>query len=57
MKNVAFKVLRALITQSVTQKWALLCSPEVVLIYVVLSIKVALIISYLLVNVGEILYL
>lgn len=56
MTNAAFKVLQALITQSVTEKWAFLCSSEVVHIYTVLSIKVASIISYLLVNVGEILY-
>lgn len=57
MTNVAFKVLQALITQSVTQKWTFLCLSQVVHIYIVLSIKVASIISYLLVNVDEILYL
>lgn len=57
MTNVAFKVLQALITQYFTQKWTFLCSSEVVHIYVVLNIKVASIISYLLVKMGEILYL
>lgn len=54
MTNVAFKVLQALTTQSITQKWAFLCSPEAVQIYIVLSIKGDSIISYLLVNAGEI---
>lgn len=57
MTNVVFKILQALITQYFTQKWAFLCSSEVAHIYVVLNIKVASIISYLLVKMGEILYL
>lgn len=57
MTNIAFKVLQALITQSVTQKWAFLCSSEVAHIYVVLNVNVASIISYLSENMGEIFYL
>lgn len=57
MTNVALKVLQALVTETVAQKWAFLCSSEIIHIYIVISTKVALIISSLLVNMGEILYL
>lgn len=49
-------ILQALVTQTVAQKWAFLCSSAIIHIHIVISTKVALIISYLLVNVGEILY-